>query len=634
MSDIKIEQQGIVLRYLTVGFVFYNLAVVGNLTSALGYFIPNQIHSAISLGFALVIIYLCTSFSDSDDGPVGTKPKLLNYALVIPALCSLGYVVFFIDEIHRYAMFGILDTKGLILATILILPLVEAVRRTTGWTLPILVICMILLTIFQRYLPGVLYGVGYGIDRILYGAFVGESGIFGLPLRVASQVLLIFLLIGAMMQASGAGKWFLRLALALAGWSAGGPAKAAVLASAMFGSISGSPSGNAATTGVFTIPLMKNVGYKGTFAAAVEAVASTGGQILPPVMGAIAFLMAEWIGMSYSAVVLAAFTPAILYFLIVFVSVHLQAKRDGLEPMPRSELPKVSEVMKEGWFYLIPLCALIYFLIIVGFPPGMAGILTLPFAIGVSFLSPDKENRLLPKNFALGCQRAVSSWVKIAAITGFVGILVGTLELSGLGIRLSDFILNVSAGNLILTLILVGLCSLILGMGLDSIPSYITLATLMAPTLIRLGVPDIAAHLFVVYWGLASFFTPPLCIAVYVTTSISGSPLWRTGFEAMRLGVASFIIPFAFVLNNGLLLMGTTGQIIWAISTAFVGAIFLASGLRGYAFSRLGVVSRVLVTSSGILMIGPGTISPLVGVTVAGIVMLLSFSKRPIPVKI
>jgi TRAP transporter 4TM/12TM fusion protein len=403
----------------------------------------------------------------------------------------------------------------------------------------------------------------------------------------------------------------------LTGWSRGGPAKAAVVSSAMFGSISGSPSSNVATTGVFTIPLMKQIGYRPAFAGAVEAVASTGGQILPPVMGAIAFVMAEWIQVPYAQIAIAAFIPASLYFLIVFVSVHLQAHRDGIEPIARSELPKLGAVFVEGWFYLIPIAALIYFLIIKAYPPAMAGVLTLPFVIGASFLSSDRSDRLLPSNFAVACDRAVRGWVTVAAITGFVGIMIGAVELSGVGVKISTFILDLSGGNLILTLALVGLASFVLGMGLDSIPVYITLATLMAPALIQLGVSDMAAHLFVVYWGLASFFTPPLCIAVFVAMTISGSRLWETGWEAVRLGIAAFIIPFAFVLSPGLLLVGTFGEIVWAIGTALVGAILLACAIRGFAFARLGMVQRILAGAGGLLLIGPGIYPPLIGAALA-----------------
>jgi TRAP transporter 4TM/12TM fusion protein len=614
-----------VFALIATAIVIYHVIFVGNLAEMAGFFMPEQMQAAISLAAALTIIFVLVPAHGSghgvkrEDAPSAEtrRPTWFDYVLIACTWASLGYVVVFYQNVIDYSMYGFLDTKGLVLALLICLPLVEAVRRTTGITLPILVGVLVLGTIFQNVLPGVLYGRGYEPDRLLYAAYVGESGIFGLPLHVATSIIIIFVLFGALMEASGAGKWFLKLALAATGWSYGGPAKAAVVASALFGSISGSPSANVATIGVFTIPLMKQIGYRAAFAGAVEAVASTGGQILPPVMGAIAFVMAEWIRVPYSQIAFAAFVPASLYFVIVFVSVHLQARRRGIEPLPRAELPKMGEAFREGWFYLIPIVALIYFLLIQDYPPGMAGVLTLPFVIGASFLSRDRNDWLLPRNLVSACGRTVRSWVTIAAITGFVGIMIGAIELSGIGVKISTLILDLSGGNLIVTLVLVGLASFVMGMGLDSIPVYITLATLMAPALVQLGVSVMAAHLFVIYWGLASFFTPPLCIAVFVSIAISGSKLWETGWEAVRLGIAAFIIPFAFVLSPGLLLQGTVPEIVWAIATAFVGAVLLACGIRGYAFTHLGMLQRFAAAAGGLLLIGPGIVPPLIGSAIA-----------------
>jgi TRAP transporter 4TM/12TM fusion protein len=603
--------------------VVYHIVIVGNLAAMAGIFVPDQVHGAISLAAALVVIFVLRPAGGGhlgagrDAGGPPRRPTWFDLLLIASSLISLGFVVLFHDAILDYSLYGFLDSKGIVLAAMICLPLVEAVRRTTGITLPLLVTALVLLTVYQNYLPGVLYGRGYDFDRLLYSAYIGESGIFGLPLNVATNIIIVFVLFGALMEVSGAGKWFLRLALAVTGWSRGGPAKAAVVSSALFGSISGSPSANVATTGVFTIPLMKQIGYRPAFAGAVEAVASTGGQILPPVMGAIAFVMAEWIRKPYSEIAFAAFVPALLYFVIVFVSVHVQAHRDGVKPMPRADLPKLGAVFREGWYYLIPIAALVYFLFMRAYPPGMAGILTLPFVIGASFLSRDRSDWINPRNFVIACQRTVRSWVTIAAITAFVGIMIGALELSGVGVKISTFILQLSGGDLIVTLVLVGLSSFILGMGLDSIPVYVTLATLMAPALIQLGVSDVAAHLFVVYWGLASFFTPPLCIAVYVAIAISGGKLWETGWEAVRLGIAAFIIPFAFVLDDGLLLQGSLSHIAWAIASALIGAIFLACGLRGFAFTILDPIRRLALIAGGILMIGPGLYPPLAGLALS-----------------
>lgn len=627
-QEKRAEAVTLYLAFATI-LALYQIVIVGNIAAHLGYFVPQQVHRALSLAGALAIVFLVVPMFGAGHGahrPPGEgwwRPSLiLDLAFLGAALVGLAYVIFYNEEVIEYSEVGFLDTKGIILAACICIPLIEAVRRTAGWTLAILVILLVLMTIYQNYMPGILYGRGYTIDRLLYSAFVGEAGIFGLPLGVASNIILIFLVFGALMDVGGAGRWFLDFALALTGRSRGGPAKAAVVGSALFGSISGSPSANTATTGVITIPLMKQVGFKASFAGAVEAVASTGGQILPPVMGAITFVMAEWIGKPYSEVVLAALVPALLYFIVVFISVHLQAHRAGIEPMKGAQLRNLVEVLREGWFYLIPIVALIWFLLVETFPPGMAGVLSLPFVIGVTYLSKDRSRWITPRGFMQACGKAVRNWITIVSITAFVGIMIGALELSGVGIKISSFILDVAQGNLILTLIFVGFACLILGMGLDAIPVYVTLATLMAPALIQLGVPVIAAHLYVVYWGLASFITPPLCLAVFVAISLSGSKLWETGWEAVKIGIAVFIVPFAFALNPALLLLGTPAQIAIAIVTALAGAVMLACGVQGWAFGRLNAVARIMAAGGGLLLIGPGVWTALAGILLGGIAVL------------
>ena len=610
----------------------YHLTIIGQLPTWLGLFLPNQIHLAISVTCALFLIFSLRRAGENHEAPHGTEKvegskaiPWYDYALMFSTAIGAGFVMFFFDDIDDYGMYGELDTKGIVVALCLVVPLFEGIRRTTGWALPIIIFTFVLGTIFQQFLPGLLYGKGYPIERLLFSSYVGESGIFGLPLNVAANIVIVFLVFGALMQVAGAGRWFIDIALALSGWSRGGPAKAAVLSSALFGSISGSPSGNAATTGVFTIPMMKEIGYRPAFAGAVEAVASTGGQILPPVMGAIAFVMAEWIEVSYTTIVIAAAIPALLYFLIVFVSVHLQAVKDDIPALPRNELPDFWKALARGWFYLIPIFALIYLLLVKGYPPGMAAMFACGVVIPCSFLSRNKEHWLTLPRIMGAFEDGVKRWVVVAAITSAVGIMIGALELSGVGIKLSGFIVDLAGGNLYLALFFIGFASLIVGMGLDAIPAYITLATLMAPALITLGVPDIAAHLFVVYWGLASFFTPPMCIVVYVTIGLSGSRVWETGWEAVKLGIASFLIPFGFALNPALMLRGSLTEIGWAVSTAAVGAVFVACGARGFALRNMGVVERIIFVTGGACLLAPGVQLSSIGFGVVSALLCLQW---------
>jgi TRAP transporter 4TM/12TM fusion protein len=388
----------------------------------------------------------------------------------------------------------------------------------------------------------------------------------------------------------------------------GGPAKATIVASCLFGMISGSPSASVATIGVISIPMMMSVGYPAKFAGAVESVAGVGGQFMPPVMGAIAFIMAEWLNIPYSQIAIAAFIPALLYYIVLYASIHFEAKRLDLKAIPRSELPSFGSNFKKGWFYILPLATLIYFLVIRSYPPETAGIYSILVLVGVSFLAPEKEKHLMPKQILRALVGGTKSWIITAGVTATVGMLIGSLELSGLGIKFSSFILSLSQGNLFLTLLLVGVGSFILGTGLDSIPCYMTLAVLTAPALIELGIAPMTAHLFIIYWGLAAHITPPSCTPVFVACGISGGKIWETGWEAVRLGIAVYIVSFAFVYNPALLTKGTPGEILASFITAVIGSILVAASVRSFAVGETSWWVRSLGFIGGLLLIGPTTI--------------------------
>lgn len=610
MTAIGPTEDSGTFRVLTAVIAVYHLAVVSQLPTWFGVFLPNQVHQAVSLCAALLLLY---AFPGVRGAPARRAARIKSPAcrrivdrtLLAFGLFGGGFVVVFHSRILEYSLYGFLDATGILLSILLVVSIFEAVRRVAGLAIPTIVAVIVLLTMFQQWLPGALSGTSFPIERIMFSVYVGDAGIFGLPLNVAANIVIVYMVFGALMERAGAGKWFIDIALSLAGSARGGPAKAAVLASAIFGSISGSPSGNAATTGVFTIPMMRSVGYSPQFAAATEAVASTGGMILPPVMGAIAFLMAEWIGMPYVDIALAAAVPAFLYILIVFVSVDLQARKENLGRADPQRLPGVRTILRRGWHHLLPVIALLYLLVIAALSPGIAGAYACIAVVASSYLGKDRRHWLTPSNIAAALQAGVSRWVVVALITAAVGVMIGSLELSGLGIKLSRFIVELAGGDLLMTLILVGVASLVIGMGLDATPAYVTLATLMAPALIRLDVPDIAAHLFVVYWGLASFYTPPTCIALFVTCGIAGSNIWESGWEAIRLGIAAFVVPFAFVLNPGLLLIGKGPDILRGVTAAVIAALFLACAVRGFALHALGGAQRLLLLIAAAMLIAP-----------------------------
>jgi TRAP transporter 4TM/12TM fusion protein len=534
------------------------------------------------------------------------KTKVIKWYGLLPLILALpGLIVtaFFYEKILDYEGYGSLDTAGIVIAYSLAIALLMAAWRKTSPILPILISAMVLIVHFQPFLPGLLYGKGYGWARLGFSFFVGTEGIFGIPYAIACTILVMFIVFGALFQASGGGKWFLDVAASLMGNVRGGIAKSAVLASFFFGMISGSPAANTATTGSITIPMMKKTGYNPNVAGAAEATASTGGQIMPPIMGSIAFIMAEWLGIAYYQVILAAAIPATLYFIMVFAAIHFEALKEDRPPVSIGEGTPITTIFKNGWFYLIPLGTLVGLLLVYRMEPPMAGLAAILTLIGSSFLSKDREKWLFPRKILDSIVNGLDRWLTVAIITSVVGMMVGSLALSGLGIKFSSFLIAITGGKLLPLLLTVGLGCFVLGMGLDSIPMYITMVILTAPALLKIGVPDVAAHLFVIYWGMTSFITPPLCIAVYVACAISGGNIWRTGGNAVRFGAGFYIIPFAFVLSPALLFIGSPGEIVLAVVTALAGGICIASGLWGYGLIKLPWMFRGLQVVGGAMVI-------------------------------
>lgn len=603
-----------------VVFVIYCMVVVSKLPAYLGIYIAMAQYLSIALLLALLLHFLTPR----------RGANVVQWGEALPLLLGLPgiiFVAFFYDKVLDYEAYGFLDTKGVIFAFSLAVGLLIAAYRRTTLAMPILVVIILLIARFQDYLPGLLYGTGYDWSRLGYSFYVGTHGIFGVPFKIASTILIGFIVFGRLFQGAGGGKWFLNLSMSLLGSVRGGIAKGAVMASALFGMISGSPSANTATTGAITIPMMKEAGYKGSLAGAIEAVASTGGQFLPPVMGAIIFIMAEWLDMSYGSVALAAALPAIAYFAIVFASVHFEALKSNRPVIARSEATPLGQLLKDGWFYIIPFATLIILLLVFKYDPARSALASILVLIACSFLSKNKENRLYPRKIWSSLVGGVETWLTIGMVTATVGMIIGALTLSGLGIKFSGFLIGISGGNLLLMLAMVGVASLILGMGLDSIPCYITVAILTAPALMQIGVSPIAAHLFVIYWGLASFITPPVCLAVYVACGISGAGTWETGGNAVRIGMGAFLIPFSFVLSPALLLIGSPIEIIVAALMTMLGATALASGLTGYCLKSSGWLQRAIFIVGGILMILPGYLR-IIGLIMVAVCVLWQWIER------
>jgi TRAP transporter 4TM/12TM fusion protein len=613
------------VRYLGIGLAVLAILFNSGALGAVGIFIPPVQYRAIALVVLLVLVYATTTTTRNQ----GSR-RWYDYVLLVPGLAGGGYVALFYEQyIVPYSLFGFLDPVGVVLAIGLCISLLEALRRLTGIVLPVITLVLVLATYFQAYLPGLLRGTGFTIERLTYALYVGSGGIFGTPFAIAATIIITFLIFAALLQLAGGGRWFADLANSVTGWARGGPAKAAVVSSAFMGSISGSPSGNTATSGAFTIPLMKRTGYRASFAGAVEAVASTGGMVLPPVMGAVAFIMAELLAIPYADVAKAALMPAIIYFAFVLISVHFRACADDLEGMDRAVLPPFVRTLVSGWRYLLPIAVLIYALLGARMDPEVAGMLALPALVVCSFFTRDRSLWLTPRNILDGFVDAMKGWRIVAVVTASVGMFIGALNLSGVGVKVSSYIVEVGGGNLLLTLLLVGLASFILGAGLEIVPLYLTLVVLTAPALVELGLTGTQAHLYVIFWGLASFITPPVCTAVYVACSISGAGVWPTGGQALRLGLPIFFIPVAFALNPALMLEGDPTSVISTIVITLLAGTVVAAGTQGYLLWHLSAPQRVVLIVAGLLPLS--MVPALMGVSAGLVVLVLVWWRAGLP---
>ena len=502
----------------------------------------------------------------------------------------------------------------------------EATRRIVGWTLPIISVIFLLYAYFGPYMPGILAHRGYDIPTIVAHQFTSTEGIYGIPLGVSATFVILFVIFGAVLQKCHGGQFIIDLAFSLFGRVRGGPAKVAVVASSLFGSISGSATANVVGTGTFTIPLMKRTGYSPAFAGAVEAVASTGGQFMPPVMGAAVFIMIEILAVPYSSLLICATVPALLYYIAVFVAVDLEAAQKGLAGLPSSELPKPREIIVWGWPFFIPLIALVYMLVGPMWSPTKAAFWAILITYGVSLLQ--KRTRVsLPELFNALYEGARGS-IGVALACACAGLIVGVFTLTGLGAHLSTALFALAKESVLAMLVATMIVCLILGMGMPTTAAYVILAVIAAPTLIQAGVSPIAAHLFVFYAGIISAVTPPVALAAFAAAAIAGASQMRTATIAVRLAIPAFIIPYMFVYSPELLLLGRWVDIIPAIITAVIGVVALAVASQGYLLSKLNLLQRLIFFIASLALIKPGLETDLVGIVLLSIGVALHLSSR------
>ena len=620
-------------------------------TSGFGLLLAQK-QGAVHLAFTLALVFLLYPASSKQSKTSGIP--FYDFILGAIGVASALYLVVFFNELVTRA--GLPTQTDLIMGFLLIATLLEATRRISNPVLPCLAIIALLYCYFGRSMPDMLAHRGFNVARIVNHMYLGTEGIFGTPLEVSSTFVFMFILFGAVLEKTGLGKFIIDLSLALAGWSTGGPAKVAVVSSGLMGTVSGSSVANVCTTGMFTIPLMKSVGYEPYFAGAVEAVASTGGQIMPPVMGAAAFIMAQILGVPYIEVAIAAVVPALLYYFAVMVQVHFEACRLGLRGIPWKQLPPLGPLLKTKGFLLIPLVAIIYFLL-AGYTPLKAAFNGILVSFVLSWLN--KETRLTPAKLYDAFQSGARSAIGVACACATVGMVVGMGTLTGLALKIAGAIVAMAEvspdGSLaalgaslfslapgadvtaetaalaltkIFTLFFTMIASLILGMGLPTTANFIVTSTMAAPALFLLGVPPMAAYMFVFYFGIAADLTPPVALAAYAGAGIAGSDPMKTGVTSFKLALAGFLVPYIYVYNPMLLFIDVEPfYMAQAICTALIGVFLLAMFTIGYFKAHLAWYMRVLAFVGAICLLIPGTMSDLFGLAVLGVIYVMQTAK-------
>ena len=505
---------------------------------------------------------------------------------------------------------GRFATVDIVVGVVGILILAEACRRVVG--IPILVVVGAFL-IYAFY-------SGFSLKRIVSHLFYTTEGVIGTPLGVCSTFIVLFILFGAFLEKTGVGKYFIDVANSIAGGSDGGPAKVAVIASALQGMISGSSVANTVGSGSFTIPMMKKTGYKPEFAAAVEAAASTGGQLMPPIMGAAAFLMAQMTGVPYATIAFSAILPAFLYFMGIFLMITFEAKKLGLKGMPKDELPKFGKLLMTRGYLLLPLVVLVV-MMSTGFTSSRAATYAILTSIVVSMFS--KETRMTPTTFFDALENGARNTISVAVACSIAGMIVGVVTLTGLGLKLASGLLSLSGGIPIIALFFTMIACIILGMGVPTTANYVIMATITAPIVINMGIETLAAHMFVFYFGIMADITPPVALAAYAGSAIAKSDPFKTGVTATRLAITAFLIPYIFALNPTMLFINATPMdVVTIIVTSVIGMIGISAGMEGYMVGHMAPWERLLTIAGGLCLVIPGTVTDIIGVALVIIVFM------------
>ena len=607
------EYNGIIAKFITALAISFSIF---QLYTAIFGVLDAQLQRAVHLGFGLALVYLLYPTREKWSKN-GLHP--IDAILAILGAAAPAYILIEYNELILRS--GLVTDLDFAVGLIGVLLVIEATRRVVGLPMLFVVLLFLIYAFAGPYMPGLLAHRGVTPQQLISHLFYTTEGIFGIPLGVSSTFIFLFILFGAYLESTGLGKFFIDLANAIAGWASGGPAKVAVLSSGLMGTVSGSSVANVAGTGSFTIPMMKKLGYDKEFAGAVEAAASTGGQLMPPVMGAAAFLMAEFVGIPYIDIVKAAVIPAILYFAGVWLGVHFEAKRKKLKGIPRNELPNVWDLFRERGHLAIPLVVIVY-LLVSGYTPMRAALFAIILSIAASFLR--KSTRMKPIEIIKGLEKGAKGVLGVLIACASAGIIIGVVTKTGAGLKLASALLSFAGGMMLPTMFFTMITALLLGMGVPTTANYVITSTIAAPALVQMNIPVLAAHMFVFYFGIIADVTPPVALAAYAGAAISGGNALKTGVNASKLAIAAFIIPYIFVLSPVLLMIDATPlNLISSLITAVIGMVALSSSLIGYLIADMHFVERVVLFVAGLLMIIPGFMTDIIGFVVLSICIFL-----------
>lgn len=588
------------------------------------YLLPVEQQLPITLTLVMVGLFLKRP-TIRDEKKVNNGVRVIGRTIDLLFVAGSAVVGIYIATNYAQIIFrqGAFTATDNVMALILLFLVLESVRRVVGWPLTIVCLVFILYALFGRLMRGPLLHRGYTLDRTARQLALSYSGIYGIPLAVMVRYVILFIMFGALLQVSGAAEFLVKFAQSIAGRFTGGLGKVAVVASALVGTISGSAAGNVATTGSVTIPAMKRGGYEPHFAGAIESVASTGGQIMPPIMGAAAFLMADYLGIPYLQVATAAVIPAVFYFLSAGVAIDLYARAHGLRGLPRADLPRFLQTLRQGWVFLV-LIGLVYAMLMMGYTATRAAFVGVVAATVLVLVKRVKLRDIWP----VLKQGAEAAGI-LCAVTAGAGIVVGVVQLTGLGAQLASALVDMSGGYVLVLLVLVMVASIILGMGMPTTVVYVLLAALVGPALVEMGLSPISAHFFFFYFGVLAAITPPVALASYAAASIAGSDFNRTGWASFKIALPSFLVPFFFALNPALLLEGTLVEVIRSSLTAGLGIWLISTAIMNWMNGRLPVVARVVLVVASFLLIDGGWFTDLIGLVVLAGMVIWRFRLTP-----